>query len=256
VFPSWEEYVDLYCPLPSDSFLTDIFLYHYKKHENDYDEYSKRLHATALSCDHTFKVSVNIGVKHSSEPGWVTQFDSLFMVLNQKGQVLGFKFVKSRAFADIQELLVQIRENLNENGCTIDMLLLDNCCQWAQKMKGIFPKSLVRLDLFHAVQRITSTIPSRDMFRQDMVRDLRQVFREVHDNGPKRLRNTPTTPVLQAQLNTYRNKWSAVTHEGANVLGDKTVDAIRNLMKHVDKGCLSGIPQGWVQIKMKYCTEY
>ena len=44
--------------------------------------------------DHTFKVACNIGIKRKSDNKWEKMFDSLFCVLNDKGQVMGWQLTK------------------------------------------------------------------------------------------------------------------------------------------------------------------
>ena len=41
-----------------------------------------------ISMDHTFNVACNIEVKRKSDNKWETLYDSLFSVMNEKGQVM------------------------------------------------------------------------------------------------------------------------------------------------------------------------
>ena len=43
-----------------------------------------------LTADHTFKVATNIGIVRDGK--WLKMFDSLFIVLNEKGVVLSWQF--------------------------------------------------------------------------------------------------------------------------------------------------------------------
>ena len=54
-----------------------------------YSQCISELPCVWLSADHTFKVSANIGAWFQGV--WVKQFDSVFTVLNEKGQVLPLK---------------------------------------------------------------------------------------------------------------------------------------------------------------------
>ncbi len=49
-----------------------------------------------LSVDHTFKVSANIGYFRSDHK-WITQYNSLFIIMNELGQVLSWQFTKSES---------------------------------------------------------------------------------------------------------------------------------------------------------------
>lgn len=55
----------------------------------------KKVSATALSCDHTFKMSRNIGVVREEDSKFVTQFHQLFIALNENGEVLAWRLTKS-----------------------------------------------------------------------------------------------------------------------------------------------------------------
>ena len=60
------------------------------------------------------------------------------------------------------------------------MMIVDNCCQWRNKLKSVFQHATVKLDLFHAVQRISKHIPMRSQFRRDIMNSLRLVFRQTN----------------------------------------------------------------------------
>lgn len=56
-------------------------------------------------------------------------------------------------------------------------MFIDNCCQWKNKLKKVFGEELkVKLDLFHAVQRVTRKLSKRHTLYGSCVNDLTQVF--------------------------------------------------------------------------------
>ena len=59
-----------------------------------------KLSATAISCDHTFKISRNVGLVEQDNK-FVTQYNQLFIALNEKGQVLTWKMTASTFFSEI-----------------------------------------------------------------------------------------------------------------------------------------------------------
>lgn len=93
-------------------------------------------------------------------------------------EVLGFEFVKSTAFSNIEHLLKECKENVDTN---VEIIMLDNCCSWRKKVTSLFKNTDVKLDLFHAVQRITKYIHMYYDYRTNILKDLRLVFRQVHD---------------------------------------------------------------------------
>ena len=72
--------------LPSDDMIISCFLIIFKENEIFYTQRMSELSALYISADHTFKVAANIGV-NLPDHKWVTQYDSLFCVLNEKGQI-------------------------------------------------------------------------------------------------------------------------------------------------------------------------
>ena len=78
------------------------------------DLYSQRM--TELPCvwllaDHIFKVSANIGVW--KEGVWLKQFDSLFTVLNEKGQILGWRLTRGTALNKVKDMLQPLKNRLD-----------------------------------------------------------------------------------------------------------------------------------------------
>lgn len=57
-----------------------------------------RVTAATLTCDHTFKISNNIGLVREEDNKFIKQFDQLFIALNENGEVLAWKLTKSTAF--------------------------------------------------------------------------------------------------------------------------------------------------------------
>ena len=108
----------------------------------------------SISFDHTFKVAANIGFLRD-DGIWVPQYDSLFLVLNSDGKVLTWQLTKGTAFSQIQTLL----SNLNKRSSTIKTVYIDDCCKLRGKITSLLGMNVsVKLDLFHAVKRITATL--------------------------------------------------------------------------------------------------
>ena len=60
-----------------------------------------------ISFDHTFKVAANIGYLRS-DGKWVTQYNSVFIVMNQDGQVMGWQFTKTTGMDELKQLFLGI----------------------------------------------------------------------------------------------------------------------------------------------------
>lgn len=122
---------------------------------------------------------------------------------------------------------------------------IDNCCSWRGKLQTIFGSEiLVKLDLFHAVQRIVKCIPKRHPFAYCCCQAFRLVFRDPLDAGEKRALPTPSPQVILQNINKFLKTWKNVSHVNQAVLSTAALKEIEKLKKHIKKGCLSYIPEG------------
>lgn len=64
---------------------------------------------STLTCDHTFKVSKHVGMIRSSDNCFVKQFNNLFMVLNENGQVVQWRLTRNTAFSEIEDLVTDLK---------------------------------------------------------------------------------------------------------------------------------------------------
>lgn len=106
---------------------------------------------------------------------WTKQYDSLFMILNEFGQVLSFEFVKTTAFSSIENHIKSLETFL---GNAVKLIVLDNCCHWKSKIQKHFANADVKLDIFHAIKSITKKSFQRNEFWKDIQKSLRVVFRQ------------------------------------------------------------------------------
>lgn len=112
-----------------------------------------------LSCDHTFIVSANIGFWVDKR--WVKLYDTLFIVLNDEGNVLSWKLCKGTTFSSIENVLQLIKDRLDNQGQKPTIFFIDNCCSWREKILKIIPDMSIKLDPFHAIQRVIKKIPKK-----------------------------------------------------------------------------------------------
>ena len=69
-------------------------------------------------------------------------------------------------------------------------------------------------------------------------------FRDHSDKGPTRNMPTPSPPTLRENLNRFHRRWQGITYNGREILTHGAVKEINCLMKHIDRGCPSGIKPG------------
>ena len=165
---------------------------------------SSLLTKSFISIDHTFKVAANLGYLRP-DGRWITQYNSLFIVLNDIGQVIAWQLTKTTSIDECRELLCALknRQNLFEAG--VGEVYTDNCCTIKAKLKSIFgPNVRIHLDIFHATQRITKTIPKRHPLFQLVMKDIRMLFRDARDKGHQRTLPTAGVDVLLKNVDCLR----------------------------------------------------
>ena len=199
------------------------------------------LSVSSLSCDHTFKISRNVGLVRETDNTFVAQFNQLFISLNEIGQVVAWRLTKSTTFSEIEDLLVDLQKRNSLAGNTVELVCVDDCCRVRNKYTNIFPNVVVKLDLFHACQRVTKTFSRQHSLYKDVTRDFVQIFRADDDQGETRLKSTPPKQKIEKNLNSFVDRWSNVPE---NPLSEATLEEISHILQHVQKGCLSDIPPG------------
>ena len=122
---------------------------------------------------------------------------------------------KTLSFDDIRDVLISLNERLKRLGKVVYEFYIDNCCSLRSKLQGIFgPQLVVLLDIFHAVQRITSKIPKRPPFHRECLRSLQLVFRDPSDHGTVRTKTTPPPDVLHRQMCKFKETWESIEYYG------------------------------------------
>ena len=101
---------------PGRKILLSVFLQIFWKHEL---YYQRRMHEIGMSddwicCDHTFKSVMNVGTyrRYNDNSKLVKQFKSLFIVLNDIGQVLSWQLADNTSHDTVYEALNQISQRL------------------------------------------------------------------------------------------------------------------------------------------------
>lgn len=175
---------------PSNDQIMRIFLHCFEKNESIYVKAMNCLTLSSLSCDHTFKISRNVGLVREINKKFVTQFQQLFICLNELGQVVAWRLTKSTAFGEIEYLLVSLERRNAITANKLELVCVDDCCKVANKYHSIFPNAAVKLDLFHACQRVTRTFSRQNALHKDITKDFVQVFRQDDDLEEKHTKNT------------------------------------------------------------------
>lgn len=85
---------------------------------------------------------------------------------------------------------------------------------------------LVKLDLFHAVQRVMKCIPKRHPSAYRSCEAFRLVFRDLSDAEEKRTLPTPSPQLILDNINRFLRTWKDISHGYQAVL---TVAAIKEI---------------------------
>ena len=88
----------------------------------------------------------------------------------------------------------------------------------------------MKLDLFHAVQRITKTISKKHAHAMQCFKELSLVFRKDGDIGDKRLFSTPQPDQLEKNLDKFIQKWQKTDH---TLFKPETISAFKWLKQHI-----------------------
>ena len=100
---------------PSNNFFRNIFLVDYSSKREVYRSDMSNIIGDMVSMDHTFKMSSNIG--YEREDGvWVSLYDNFFLMLNENGRVMDYKFTKSTSYDNVQDIM-QFKGTFTESRC-------------------------------------------------------------------------------------------------------------------------------------------
>ena len=207
-------FVDLIShPIPTNDIISRCFIVTFEENELHYTNQMLQVEVkNCLRLDHTFKVASNVGYLRS-DGKWITQYSSLFIMLNERGEVVAWQLTNSTSLDEVEQTLSKVRERVDEgNGIT---LYVDNCCQVRRKLRQIFGTHVVKLDVFHAVQRITRAISKKHTFYYECIKDLRMVFRYPTDIGTKRTMETPEPSHILSNLDNFVAKWKNLKPDSA-----------------------------------------
>ena len=222
---------------PSNDQLMHIFLSYFNEMEHTYQKQMELVPCSILTCDHTFKVSKQVGVVRNSDDVFVHQFENLFIALNEHGQVVAWRLTRSTAFKEVEDLLNDLKKLLDAKGQQLDMIMVDDCCSSRPSYRKVFPCVPVKLDLFHACQRFVRTVPKGSFQSQQLSNEFGLIFRANDDVGQFRTMETPDAESIEANLQMFVQKWE-------HCLSDESKNAIDHIKKHIQSGCCSGIPPG------------
>ena len=222
---------------PTHQLIRQCFVMHYEGYKHLYKKGMDRIPFKSLSFDHTFKVATNIG--YWKDNRWVKEYDSMFIVMNEEDYVKSYQFTKGTALNQVTNLLKDLQGQGDPK-----LIMVDNCCQLKNQVLSIFPRAEVKLDLFHAVQRLVKTISKKHYFCTEFSRRVGAIFRSPEDLDEDRKMPTPSPTQLLKNIKKFLEEWDDVNYKSWKIVNGNFLHEIEKLKKHVNNNCLSEIPPG------------
>lgn len=104
---------------------------------------------------------------------------------------MAWRLTTSTVFAEIEDLLLNLKQQLDKANVQLTHVYVDDCCHVCKKYKSVFGPVQVSLDLFHACRRVISTTNKRSVLSFQFSNEFGLIFREDDDQGKVRLKHTP-----------------------------------------------------------------
>ncbi len=232
--------------MPTNDLVSRCIIIHFLENESFYTSEMLRMQVKqTIRIDHTFKVASNIGFLRP-DGKWVTQYGSVFLVLNDEGAVVTWQLTKTTSFDEVTLLLSHLRERISLPEGKRLTVYVDNCCTVRKKLQQIYGTNVVvKLDMFHAVQRVSRAMSKKHLLFHTCIHDFRMIFRDPTDICKKRTMSTPDAAEIMKNMDNFVVKWKNAEYNGRNILTDNVMEQLQSLCKHIRQGCLSGIePSG------------
>ena len=140
-------------------------------------------------------------------------------------------------------MLEGYKARLGKHNKNLELICVDDCCKVRKKYQSIFENTPVKLDLYHACQRVCKTLLHDNRpLKRAFENEFGLIFRQDHDQGDVHLQKTPCKEKILQNLNIFPKRWGNVV---GSPLTKETLEEIERLKKHILNNCLSGIPPGF-----------
>ena len=172
-------------------------------------------------------------MQYSGESGRNHQFEGFLIVINEKGAICRFALTKSGSLSEFDKIFQSVNELEG-----ISTIYSDNCCKDRKALQKSFGKDCeVKLDVFHALQRLTTSVGKREMDKLNyskFCKDVKFIVRQDEDRSKERTMPTASKAVIVRNLDNLEETWKSY-------LPQLSKKRIKNLRKHAANGCISDI---------------
>ena len=111
---------------------------------------------------------------------------------------MAWKLTRGVGHDEIETCLNQLNDRIVE---PIRFVIVDDCCASRLLYERIFGENIeVKLDLFHAIQRLTDTLPAKFKYRRKVSNALSMSFRQSDDMGAERTMDTADPQTITQKL--------------------------------------------------------
>ena len=129
---------------------------------------------------------------------FVSDTRKLFIVKDGNSNVVAWKLTRGVSHDEIEACLNQLNDRIVE---PISYVIVDDCCASRLLYEKVFGKNIeVKLDLFHAIQRLTNTLPAKFEYRRKISNALSMSFRQSDDMGAERTMDTDDPQAITRKL--------------------------------------------------------
>ena len=197
----------------------------------------------SISVDHTFKVGKPIGGFREEDNRFIKDFWKLFIVLNENGCVTDWALTQTVSLEEVKPMMKSIKTKMQDT--SLKYIFSDTCCGAKSMYEEVFPEAMIKLDLFHACQRITKVLPNKkSVSTQTFSKEFGLIFRREGDVNDIRNFETPAKEVILKNLDRFLKNQELYINDLQVCKKQELFSEIEKLKVHINKGCLSGIPPG------------
>lgn len=232
--------------VPSLETIMSSIVHMFEGNEQYYIQRMSEWSAKRIMAGYYFKVATTIGEKLDNGK-WTTHFKNIYTVMNEKGQVIAWKFSKEKDLNEVKDVLIGLQQRFQKQGKQLEMILVPDCCESRVQFKEIFGADIpVKLELTKAIHRVVRKIPAKrredNQLTKACVRDFALCLRYPSDRGDTRQEDTPSPIVITENLDAFVSGWKEIIEGTERVLTLAAQRQIVQLRSHITIGCLSDIP--------------
>ena len=125
---------------------------------------------------------------------------------------MAWQLTKGTASENVKDLLNNLKHRFDRQRKDVKLCVTDNCCSWRGKIQQDFGSEMeVKLDLFHAVERVVRCIPKRHPFAYCCCQAFRLVVQDPSDSGESHVLPTPSKDVILENIAKFLNTWKDIS---------------------------------------------